>query len=304
VAMNAQKFDKAAEIAEQYIARKPGDWQGYHFLGRAYLRLGRYEDARKALQKAIALKPGEAAVAVVLSLSESYSIPARRTLEKFEKFRRIEKLRDPGRRESPPPMEHLDEAARQLEESVEVLRATERLLPDALDITQRIGLDYHAISVAKEFKFERLEKAAKAAEASRLYASAKKNRKDNEKARSDKEKSLLRGICGWIPSEDIHKDMFCNCLHPRKVGQNLGPALRYVCALALLRPPASLALRRCSLVKEGGGRGAFPDRHSRRRILFLEGTLRYGPTASSVYPGGLRHRSSTSPPTDSPEEPL
>lgn len=52
VALRADQIDKALDYTGQYIDRYPDDWEGYFERARVLLAAGRYEDARKQLDKA------------------------------------------------------------------------------------------------------------------------------------------------------------------------------------------------------------------------------------------------------------
>jgi len=79
VAMKAQNFERAADIAAEYVAQEPGDWKGHQTLGQARLRLGQYAKAREAFEVAMTLAPTEEH-SPVLALADTYSLPARRRL--------------------------------------------------------------------------------------------------------------------------------------------------------------------------------------------------------------------------------
>lgn len=51
LALKAKQYEEAAELAAKYSSKKPDDWRGYQRQGDAYLRLGRYEEARKAFDR-------------------------------------------------------------------------------------------------------------------------------------------------------------------------------------------------------------------------------------------------------------
>lgn len=60
-------FERAAETYERIVARRPGDWEAQYELGRAYLELDRPEEARRALEIAHGLRPGNDDVADALA---------------------------------------------------------------------------------------------------------------------------------------------------------------------------------------------------------------------------------------------
>ena len=86
VALKAEKYSKAADMAQQYIDQKPNDWRGHQFLGQAYLRMGRFDAAYKAFQGAGKVAPaGE--VTPELAMTDTISHPARQAVG--EAYRRL-----------------------------------------------------------------------------------------------------------------------------------------------------------------------------------------------------------------------
>lgn len=78
VALRAEKFDHAADLARQYIAKTPDSWRGHFLLGQAHLGLGQFDEARQAFQAGLEKTPEN--VDLKIGVAESYSLPARRYL--------------------------------------------------------------------------------------------------------------------------------------------------------------------------------------------------------------------------------
>jgi len=78
VAMEARKYDKAADLAQQYVD-KTHDWRGYLLLGQAYNKLGDHAVARVALVRAETLSTN---AEIRLALMDSYTTPARTLLSR------------------------------------------------------------------------------------------------------------------------------------------------------------------------------------------------------------------------------
>lgn len=79
LALHAQQYDKAGNLAESYIAKYPGDWQGYYLRAIAYNRMGKYPEARQQLDRILS-SPGQMncdEVAVRVQRSETYAQPVR-----------------------------------------------------------------------------------------------------------------------------------------------------------------------------------------------------------------------------------
>jgi len=78
LAFRAQKYDRAVELARRYVAENPDDWRGYYHQARGQAALGRYEEARRLLDDAAELAPGQ--VDILLLRANTFALPARDTL--------------------------------------------------------------------------------------------------------------------------------------------------------------------------------------------------------------------------------
>lgn len=74
IALSSGLHAEALQQAEKYILKRPDDFQGYFIKGRAANRLGRYADARQALNKALQLQPDN--VDIQLEIAAVYSLEA------------------------------------------------------------------------------------------------------------------------------------------------------------------------------------------------------------------------------------
>ena len=151
VAIQAKNFDKAVGLAEKYISKYPEDWRGYHTKARAFIRLGRYDDARTVLAEADRLKPAE--VLVSISLAESYSLPANK-LVVSQKARSDTAV--------------LAEAIKQFNQANEILLKVKTTVPKhVVKVQQFLGLNHYKISIAWRTIGDIKKQQAKIAEASR-----------------------------------------------------------------------------------------------------------------------------------------
>lgn len=92
IAIQAEKFDKAEELARRYASQNPDDWQGEYYIGRALQRKGNLSEARQAFQEAHKKAPNE--IRPTLALAETYSFPARATLRNLSRPADVEDLRE------------------------------------------------------------------------------------------------------------------------------------------------------------------------------------------------------------------
>jgi len=79
LAIRAEQYDKAGSLADSYIAKYPGDWQGYYRRAIAYARTGKYPEARQQLDRILS-SPGQMncdEAVVRLLRSDTYAHPAR-----------------------------------------------------------------------------------------------------------------------------------------------------------------------------------------------------------------------------------
>jgi len=76
--LKSRQFDRALELARQYVAKYPGDWRGYFVEGQAQVGRAAYDDARIALEKARELNASDATI--VIALSRTHSLPVERML--------------------------------------------------------------------------------------------------------------------------------------------------------------------------------------------------------------------------------
>jgi len=78
LALRAQKYDRAVELARSYTAANPDDWRGHYYQARGQAALGRYEEARRLLDDAAKLAPAE--TDILLLRADTFARPARETL--------------------------------------------------------------------------------------------------------------------------------------------------------------------------------------------------------------------------------
>jgi len=171
VAMQAEKYDRAVQLAGRYIARRPDDWRGYYEKARAQIYMGRYAEARETLKLAAEREPDEPSIA--MALADTYALPARQTIYSADA------------RSDP---QALARAIDQLHQSERILRAVKTSDPQAmLDVQELLGLTYNRLVDAHEFRAEALSQKVKVAQEARSQAlaesSAEQLRKETQAAR-------------------------------------------------------------------------------------------------------------------------
>jgi tetratricopeptide (TPR) repeat protein len=157
VEIRARHFDEALELANEYVQRYPDDWRGYHARADAYAFQGRYDEARRDLQKLLSeadwLKAADK-VSVTLMLANTYSLPARRALAAAD-----------------PSLDTLADCITQIGRANRILSA---LVPESqpggpdnriLDLLEAIGVDQSQLGLAYLKKSARLAREAEIAKA-------------------------------------------------------------------------------------------------------------------------------------------
>ena len=188
LALQAKNYQRAANLAEQYIAETPEDWHGHNMLGQACLRLGRHDDAREAFREATRLEPSE--VGPIMGLASSYALSADRDLTERDTSSPIAMLK-----------EAIDGFARANEV---ILKAKTTNAKGALDLRERLGRDYRSISVAWRMIGDRLAKEADRADKARLQFAAdlRRDASVNAMARADEAAELSIKTLLAVVTED------------------------------------------------------------------------------------------------------
>ncbi len=181
VAMEANNFSKAAEMARLYVNDTPENWKGHDLLGRALLRLGRYDEAREAFAEASRLAPtGEAGP--ILGLIKAYSYPSRELTD------------------NPEAGSQIGELTRTIERFNEANRiALQAKTPDGkstvdLDLKERMGHDYRLISSAWRALGNRYAEEAQRAEKVRFSFLAKARGDAAKTAAAEADRSVKMAI--------------------------------------------------------------------------------------------------------------
>jgi len=74
LAMQARQYDRVIELSRAYAADNPGDWRAHYYEAQAQIAIGRYDEARKALEDAAEADPSR--IEVLLSRADTFSRPA------------------------------------------------------------------------------------------------------------------------------------------------------------------------------------------------------------------------------------
>ncbi len=240
LAVKAEKFDKAMDLAEQYITKYPADWRGYYVKAQACIRFGRLDEARSALAEAGRLNPAE--VSVPILLAESYSLPAGGLLVNPKA------LTDPAM---------LTDAIRQFNQANEVLLSVKTSdSKRILEVQQCIGLNYQRIALSWRGTGERLMKEAMIAEASRDadLAAARKKERDAAFAESDKAADqaikVLLEVVRKDASRPIAAEVLVNLCIQRGDEESLSVARKAIMALESPPPIPAMTLAFHELAKE------------------------------------------------------
>ena len=230
LAVQAQRFDRAAELAGAYIARFPQDWQGYYIQGHAHNRLGQYDQARRTLQQAVKLNPTE--ISVILALADTYALPARSHLATQGDQATANALIES--------VEHLFQAN-------DVLSAFQADDQTASDILQAKGLNLLQIGIGQRLIGRRLEEDAQLAKTRGDLTTYSQKHQDSEKALKESEKHLADATTDLLtvvtedPSHRQAARALVELCLDRKDTVSLASARQAI--MSLENPPALLAMK-------------------------------------------------------------
>ena len=271
-AIDANNFSKAVNLAENYISADPeGDWRGYFVLSKAYLRLGRYEEARAALDKAAKIQPEE--MEVLLLLADTYAFPAREVLRSPERSRRAETL---------------EPALRDLGRANEILAGIDRGKPQLLlDAREASAMNSMRIAAA-----ERRLSAWYGQEADRAAAARNEARRDTmvrhatgaEDRRREAARAAIEGLFGVV-KQDGKRGRAAQALVELCIQEEDAETLAAVekIILGLPDPPAMAAAMLAMHDLQGKLRGADRDARAReiaRAAEYLDQLLARHPTVA------------------------
>ncbi len=189
LALRAQKYGRAADLARKHVDAKADDWRGYYALARAHTALGRYDEARAVLEDAIEIAPRQ--VDLVRLRANTFAYPAREAL---------------GSEDPALPLNAIRGAIADLEKARDALEAA--LAPEAEpmpDLAETLALTLTDLYAARTRLAYRLQReadtaaevgAADQAETKRQAADAALERADQEAARAVA--LLLKGITSAV----------------------------------------------------------------------------------------------------------
>ena len=186
LALQAQKFDRAAELAQGHVAEQPDDWRGYYVLAKANSRLGRYEQAREGLERLLSeaerFQPDRTMVGLLLA--ETYSTPARRSLAPAEAQEQTETLR------------RAIGLFRQANEVLAGLAPTEG--KRALDVREVLGLNQMEMGQALQALGGRLGQAGQIAQEAGAAEASAARRQEASSSAAEGEQSLQEATAALL----------------------------------------------------------------------------------------------------------
>jgi tetratricopeptide (TPR) repeat protein len=192
LAIRASQYDRALDLANDYLRQYPDDWQGHYVRGRAFMLLGRFADARQPLQRVTELNPSHAAGWTLHA--DTYALPARKALSDQRTLDQPTDLRKA--------IEDLQQASRI------VALAKTATGKDAVDLQEYVGLNHMHAARARGSLASRLEKEAKLAQAAGSLSaqSAKQQDANAEFAASDKAFQEARDVLTDVVRKDASRD--------------------------------------------------------------------------------------------------
>jgi|GEM_PF-3678050 len=153
LAMKAEKYQNAVDLAGSYVQQNPDHWEGHYWQGMGLSRLGREQEARAAFQRALEkLTPDQKdqRVRTLLMIAETHSQPARRLAAAADSATSAERALEA--------LEQLERATRTL---LPILPEAGDLAPD---VGQALGLDSMYVNTLQEHLASAARREADAAE--------------------------------------------------------------------------------------------------------------------------------------------
>ena len=192
LAIRASQYERALDLATDFVQKYPDDWQGHYVRGSAFMRLGRFADARQPLQRVTELNPSQAAG--WLLLADTYALPARKALEDQRTLDQPTDLR---------------KAIDDLQQAVQtVAHAKAATGKDALDLQEYAGLNHMHTARARGALASRLEKEAKLAQAAGSQSAQIEKQQDANTAFTASDKAFLeaRDVLSDVVRKDTSRD--------------------------------------------------------------------------------------------------
>ncbi len=177
LAIQAENYSKAVELAAASIARNPNNWQGHYVLAKAHMHLGHYDEARGILQhvknNADTFQPNLPEVMILLA--ETHSLPARQTLTST------------GRQISSEAIKQVIDQLRQANLIFSQVDTREEALD--LDAKQALGLNESQIAGLLKIMAERIENEARIVESTGLRQSHEDRMQQSQTARAEQKEA-------------------------------------------------------------------------------------------------------------------
>lgn len=172
LALRGKQFDRALELAIAAAEKDPEAWEPYYRQARAYLAMGRYDEARRALDEAD--KRQAPPVAVAILRSETYATPGKRALSQEATMRQSGAL---------------VEAIGQIRQANTVLQQIQATEPrDIADVRQALGMNLVQMGWAERALAWQYVREAQTAETARDLKKGKDLRDASEKAQGESDR--------------------------------------------------------------------------------------------------------------------
>lgn len=229
LAVRAQQYDRALELADAAVAKEPGNWRTHYARSQALSAKGDGEAARQALAEAARHQP--AGVVVELAVADTYAMPARRTLASAEGTRQVAVIAAAV------------EQFRQANAYLEGIKPAEDA--SALSIRQAIGFNLVQVSVAYRQMAARLDKEAATATAGGDKETARRKQAAQQAAAAEEGKAVKAALAELLAvvERDPKRDRAALVLVEQAVARRDAPALAAArrAILTLDDPPSGAA---------------------------------------------------------------
>jgi tetratricopeptide (TPR) repeat protein len=237
LALRAQQYDRATELADSVIVKEPDNWRGYYMKAQALSSKGQYAEARQTLEEAAKHNPP--GVAVPLAVADTYARPARRALSSEAEIRQtaivVEALAG---------LQQANDYLGQVHAADEAGR---------IDVQQAVGLNLAQMAAAQQFLRDRLEKESQVAAAARDAAgkAAKHQAAQNAEAESDRlyrqAIDALAAVVTQDPTRPLAARMLVDLCVERNDQKTLAAARQAIFSVENPVPAATVQLVRAEL---------------------------------------------------------
>jgi len=236
VAISAQEYDRALDLAKRYTQKYPRSWRGYYMQAEIYDHLGKFQEARELLERLLdesnGFKPNR--MAVLGLLAETYASPAKQALS----------LPEPSKVIIDRSISQLNQANRLLTQALGEIE--DKSSESFLKLSQAVGVNLLELARAHRMRADAARLEAERAEAAGLedlYAQQQAARQEAEQLAETAELKATEQLLAVVlqaPSETVAARKLVDLCIRRNDRATLKTARQAI--MSLENPPALAAV--------------------------------------------------------------